>query len=258
MKRAKRNEQEREEERKKMKKFAIVLAAIAAFTCAFGGACGPTAKPTSWVYAWKFVGHTTEGGKYRFVSSACGAGDPCTFRTKASLKIQGYTYLCSPGCGSESFEAFSEANEVFWQTKPVRASIAGGVTTEICNIIGKSKKQCEIAGTALFTLFTDDYTTVGTYAFMYAGFGKYDKRKSRVKSATGNFAGVYAYPTYSTGCQVITAGVWDCATLQLVCEDVPSILYGKWSVKFKKSASKQYEKGVAPKLPKWVLQKNLD
>lgn len=226
---------------------------------AFGSACSvEPVKETAWVYKWKFTGKTTYGAKAR-AASACSAGDTCTIRCPASLKIEGYTWACSPGCGTEGFEMFSEVNEVFWQNKPFKASLAGGVMTEICNIIGKKAKNCEVGGTATFTQFVDGTQPAGIYAFTYAGLGKYDKKHGRITSASGNFAGQLNAPVYVDKCSIIDAGFWDCGTLALNCDTKPSIMYGKWSVKYKKSASKKYLKnGHLPKYPAWAKHMNQD
>ena len=235
----------------------MIAAAVAAMGAAsFGANCTPDVKPkdAAWVYQWKFTGKTTAGKKaaVKGNGSACAptAGAACTYRAKASLKIQGYTYACNPGCGSDAFETFAEQLEVFYMTKPWKASMSGGVATELSHIIGKSKKQYEAAGTASFTENAEGVT----YALTYAGLGKYDVKNSRVKSLSGNFAGTasqaWAYNLKKDLC--IKAGYWDCATLALVC-DAPTVAFGKFSAKYKKSASKKYASaGKAAKLPSWV------
>jgi len=105
----------------KMKKL-MTLAALAAVTGAFA-ACEytPEVKTTAWVYQWKFSGKTTYGVKPATVKATkgvCGyttGGDAaaCTVRAPASLKIEGYTLYCEPGCGSDYFEKFAEVNEIF-------------------------------------------------------------------------------------------------------------------------------------------------
>ena len=237
--------------------------AVAASCFTAFGACEYIAKDTAWVYKWKFSGKTTYGtktGKAKAVSFCDYNGDTetCVVCCPASLKIEGYTWVCSPGCGSESFEQFSEVNEVFWQNKPVKANLAGGIMTEVCNIIGKNAKNCEVAGTAKFTQFCrGNGTEGGMYALTYAGLGKYDIKHSRIKSASGNFAGVVENPSYITDCTASPTGVWSCDSLSLMCENTPSVVYGKWSVKFQKSASKKYLKnGRTPKLPSWIKPLN--
>jgi len=77
-----------------------------------------------------------------------------------------------------------------------------------------------------------------------------------VKSVKGNFAGVLDQPVYVTDTVCANAGYWDCESGDLVCAG-PSVAYGKWSAKFKKSASKKYlNKGTTPKVAKWALWLN--
>ena len=246
-----------------MKKMMTGVVALCAMFVGVGtafGACEYVKPDTGWVYKWKFSGKTTYGtsSKSKVAAGMCGyPGGTCVVRCPASLKIEGYTWVCSPGCGSEGFEMFSEVNEVFWCKKPVKASFAGGIATEVCNIIGKKADKCEVAGTANFTEFCKGDVPGGIYEFTYAGIGKYDKKKSRVKSASGNFAGVLKNPVVIENCSGVPTGVWECGSLALLCDEKPSVVYGKWSVKYQKSASKKYfSKGQLPKCPSWVKAKN--
>ena len=243
-----------------MKKIIIAtIMVIGAAGWTFGSACAPQPKEdTAWVYKWQFKGKTTTGKKVGVAASACSAGPTCTIRVPASLKIQGYTWCCAaPSCDGENlgFEtAFAEANEVFWATKPYKASFYGGVTTEIAHLIGKKKKQVEIGGNATFT---DENST--NYSLTYAGLGKYKLGKGYVKSASGSFAGFVDAPKYvkTKTCTMLDAGIWSCDTLSLICDYKPSVCYGKWSVKFKKSASQKFHKnGNLPKYPSWVAMLN--
>ena len=235
-----------------MKKIMTVLAAAVAVANVYAGACSvEPVKETAWVYHWKFTGKTTNPAKAKVSTksySACSvAPKTCSIRVPSSLKIEGYTYFCSPGCG-DSFTEVTEVNEVFWMKKPSKESLAGGVATEIMNIIGKKAKSTEIAGTAKFN---GDSRSM---EFTYAGIGKYSPKYSRITSASGNFAGI------SIMCDCAASHVWDCSTLSIICdENPPTVVYGKWSVKFKKDAAKKYlNYGRAAKMPSWVQWKNRD
>ena len=243
-----------------------MIAALAAFSVAsVYAACSYTAPTTAWVYKWKFTGKTTYGvkpAKIKVETGLCGytgggGTASCSVRAPASLKIEGYTWYCEPGCGSDYFEKFAEVNEIFWQTKPFKASLAGGVATDVSNIIGKKAKQFEAAGTATFTEFVNYGTTEeGTYTLAYAGLGSYDLKNNRVSSVSGNFAGYLDQPHYISTKECINAGYWDCVTLTLQCTGT-SVAYGKWSAKYQSSASKKfYSKGTLPKVPSWVRQMN--
>jgi hypothetical protein len=235
-----------------MKKSILALAAVAAGV-AFGSNCSPDPDPckdNAWVYQWKFTGKTTAGKVAAAKASACAAGEDCTYRVKSSLKIQGYTYACGCDCGTEGFEAFDEALEVFWMAKPWKTYLTGGVSTEVSHIIGKKKKQYEAFGVAEF----NDPVAGSTLVLSYAGLGKY--KKGRVSSVSGNFAGAvsvgYAYNVKKDIC--INTGYWDCNTLALVGCGEPTVAFGKWSAKFKKSASKKYGKsGKTAKIPNYAV-----
>lgn len=246
-----------------MKKL-IALAAVCAIGAAYA-ACSYDPIPATSVYKWKFTGKTTYGvkpGKTKVEVGLCGytgggqSGGNCVVRAPASLKIEGYTWYCEKSCGSEAFETIAEVDEVFWQKKPFKASLAGGVATDVSNIIGKKAKQFEAAGTATFTEFINSGSTEeGTYTLTYAGLGKYDQKNDRVKSVSGNFAGFLDQPHYISASSCVNAGFWDCDN-NLICEGT-SVAYGKWSAKFQKSASKKFaRKGYLPKIPSWVKMMN--
>lgn len=246
-----------------MKKL-IALAAVCAIGAAYA-ACSYDPIPATSVYKWKFTGKTTYGVKpaaVKVVTGLCGytggggEGGNCVVRAPASLKIEGYTWYCEKSCGSDAFEQFAETDEVFWQKKPFKASLAGGVATDVSNIIGKKAKQFEAAGTATFTEFINAGTTTeGTYTLTYAGLGKYDQKNDRVKSVSGNFAGFLDQPHYISAKECVNAGFWDCDN-NLVCEGT-SVAYGKWCAKFQKSASKKFARsGKLPKVPSWVKWMN--
>ena len=255
-----------------------MIAAVAAVVA--GGAfaaCNynePPTQPKTWAYTWKFTGKTTDGvltkgtkGK----SSNCGYSTPGStggaVRAPASLKIQGYTAYCDVTCGSDDFEVLAECQEVFWQTKPNKVSLSGGVTTEVSNIIGKKAKQYEIMGLATFIGYVDEPTNADQirYDLVFAGLGKYDLKNSRVSSASGNFAGTLEYPWYVSKQECKYAGIWDCATITLIGEETPvdSVAFGKWNVKFNKKAAKKLQNDkanniyYAAKVPKWVIPYNL-
>ncbi len=257
-----------------------MIAAVAAVVAggAFAKACDyePTTPDVAWAYTWKFTGKTTDGvkvGNTKSKSSPCDLGggssseSACNaIRVPASLKIQGYTAYCAPGCGSDGFEVLGEVQEVFWQTKPRKLSLSGGVTTEVSNIIGKKAKQYEIAGIATFDGEKDSAGALipVKYDIVFAGLGKFDTKNKRVSSASGNFAGTLEYPQYleKDACTSEYAGIWECANLTLFCSEVDSVAFGKWNVKFNKKAAKKLLTKAnnvveAVKIPGWV-DKNLN
>ena len=256
-----------------------MIAAVAAIV-ACGGFAACTYEPVpaqdaAWAYTWKFTGKTTTGAALKGkagVATACGytsgGRDDSFVRVPASLKLQGYTWYCDPGCGCTDFEtALAEVNELFYIKKPFKGSLTGGVTMEVSNIIGKKAKQYEVAGKANFTGTIDaNDPRVGademTFDLVFAGLGKYDKKNSRVSSASGNFAGIANYPWYVSKTVCAPAGIWDCDVLAVNCDTfASSVAYGKWSVKFYKSAAKKLaankvSTASAIKSPKWVVWAN--
>lgn len=242
-----------------MKKLIVVVATAVLGFASFGSACSvEPVKETAWVYKWTFKGKTTTGEKapkVNIAASACYApleDVECAVRVPTSLKIEGYMAICSPGCGTETFEACSEENEVFWQKKPFKASLAGGVVSDIVHIIGTKKNKVELAGQANFDKYVDGTVQEGTYTFTYAGFGSYDTKKGRIKNVKGTFAGYLSQPHAVSVDLCTSAGYWDCSTLGLMCE-APSPVTGTFKVRYSKSASKKYLKGVTPPTPSWYV-----
>lgn len=242
-----------------MKKL-IMVAVCAAFGAGFG-ACEytpETPKDTAWVYKWKFTGKTTFGKKPAAPTvGLCGYNggeSSCAVRAPASLKIEGYTWFCAPGCGSDSFEDFAEVNEIFWQKKPFKASIAGGVATDVSHIIGKKGTKFEAGGVAKFTENVEN----STYTLTYAGFGAYSKKNGRVKNIKGKFAGFLSQPWYISKSACVTAGYWNCDCASISCSGT-SVAFGKWSAVFKKNAAKKYlNRGKLPSIPTWVKHLNAE
>jgi len=236
----------------------IMIAALAALVGAGAFAECAVTKPVKEVaeaWQWKFTGKTTYGkakvaSTYNASNCSTEKGK-CAYRQPTSLKIQGFTGTCDPICGADDFEsAIVEADEIFWQTKPVKVSLAGGVTTEISHIIGKSKKQYEAGGVANFT----DVANGIDYVLNYAGLGKYNLKKGYVKSVKGNFAGSLSMSYNYKNC--LPAGYWDCATLTLVCE-APTVAFGKVSVKYSSKQAKRLAKKLGYSgVPKWVVPLN--
>ena len=221
--------------------------------------CEPDpARETAWVYQWKFTGKTTAGAEVgeTVTRGNCGPSRVtarCAIRVPASLRIQGYTYFCNPGCSTDFFPRFAKANEVFWQTRPWRASMAGGVTTTLAHMIGRAHAKCEVAGTARFREDTEG----ATYVIAYAGFGKMavtDARK-HISSVSGNFAGFVDQAWMVNGRACKLAGYWNCVDLSLDCIG-PTVVYGKWSATYKAAASQNYIKGKTVQLPFWVKPLN--
>ena len=233
-----------------MKKL-ILLAGVLAIGGAFG-ACKfidkkptPTSGDSAWAYKWKFTGKTTKA-----VKAVCHNKTGYISRSSASLKIQGWSFYCEPDC--EDFEAGpDEADEIFWQSKPSKKILDGGTKFELANIIGKKGKNYEAAGTAAFS----DADGITKYDLWFAGLGKFDQKKKRVKSISGNFAGRASAPWLDdkSGCSSDISQVWTCCGCPT--ENAWTVAYGKWSVKYNKSWAKKYANGKAKwekLVPKWA------
>ena len=272
-----------------------MIAAVAAVVA--GGAfaaCDYDPKapgPDTWAYTWKFTGKTTEGrltsGTKGTKGNGCGMGTNGSaggaVRVPASLKIQGYTAYCDVACltgKDNSFEVnLIECQEVFWQTKPEKASLAGGVEFEVANIIGKKAKQFEVMGVAKFVGYLDEKYALDNgkmtkgnsnheikYDLVFAGLGKYDTKNGRPSSASGNFAGKLKYPWYVKPGDCQYGGIWDCDLVTLIGDEDPvaSVAFGKWNFKFNKKAAKKLHNNQASniygaaKVPKWVVYANKD
>ena len=240
-----------------MKKLMIAAFAAAAVGGVFAANCtpgpGPVITPDPWAYSWTFSGKTTTGVLVKGVAArdvgVCNPGqipgtDDEYIRVPTTLKIQGYTYACEPECG-----AFGEWDkEAFVITKPAKDVFEGaGEQGElgIAHVIGKKATQVEI-----WDVF--DAATVDSgeeYALEFAGFGTYNLKNARVSSASGNFAGQKITPHALNVVRCPEAIYWDCLGIAYEDDDLWSIAYGKWSVKFASSAAKAYEKGKVAKLP---------
>lgn len=231
----------------------ITIAAVATIGIA-EAACSYIEEPVkapaekAWAYQWKFSGKTTKAD-----TTKCG-GNEVIVRVPSSLKIEGWSFYCTPECGD--FETM-QCDEIFWMTKPTKVMLDGGIEFEVANIIGKKAKEFETAGVGSFT------SGVDTYALTFAGIGKYDLKKQHPTSVKGNFAGVRSAPRMiisGGSCvadDVVMSAVWPCGDCTCVCptETPDSVVYGKWSMKFNSSRAKKYAAGTLPAkkvFPNWA------
>ena len=256
-----------------MKKLMIAAAAVAMVGGVYAASgCNPQeVKPvdSAWVYNWKFTGKTTEGVLKVTEAIPVGClvgGIPSqmeAIRVPASLKIQGYTVKCNPTCLDVEEAAFvgnsAKEGEAFWITKPTKGFfgailkdgtvIPAGVSFKFGNVIGRAAGKYEVLGS-----FKGIESLNGEiYALAFAGQGSYNKNKTRVTSASGNFAGTMIVPHYHVyvkeldGCPKAT--VWDCAGFQFlnVEDHAFTAAFGKWSMKYNATASANFAtKGVRP------------
>ena len=221
---------------KKLILIAGVIAMAGAFAdCVYLKPKAAKSTDAAWAYKWKFTGKTTKA-----VDAYC-SGKWYVSRTAAALKIQGWTLYCDPVC--DDFE--DVGSEYFWQTKPSKTLLDAEFAFEVANQIGKNGKNYEAAGEVLFVVTettgsgkTKTESSRALYNLTFAGLGKYDTKKERVKSVSGNFAGIAFVKSKGTDCEDgAETYAWECCGCPK--KKAPSVAYGKWSVKYNKSIAKK-------------------
>ena len=270
------NKPDSKKERKKQMKKVMIAAAVAvmigaasASTCVDGGSNPVGCTVQTLVYAWQFKGKTgtgvivnatkeTKEGGSSCVDGSVTPGTAEVIRIPGSLALVGYSYLCDAECYTVQTGLMNPTKAQFYSVKPLKSLIAPYrgqnfiQTIDVANVIGKSKSQYELAGTASFVFPSTDIGQ--TYDLRFAGFGSYDKKNQRPSSVCGSFAGTQTVPRYPkayNGTRCPGAGYWDCCTLLYVVgsEGSPSVAYGTWSMKYNAAASKKVS---ANKTGYWV------
>lgn len=244
-----------------MKKI-IAIAAIAAVGAAFG----ECQDPTDCVFAYQ----VSLSGKSAVAASTKAKPSQCIdaecYRKAASFKAKGYIYgttevteanpdECIDGsCGCNEF---AEVTSYIWNTKTLKKVTSDFKFDSIARIgsaVSAKAKTVEILASA------DD-------ALTFAGFGKYDTKKAFLKSASGYFAGKLPLPECEScsydkdNCEDVCESTT--STAFAVCSDEASDVdvvpaYGKWTIKYSKSAVKKLAKNYADDaiVPAKVLAKN--
>jgi len=210
------------------------------------------------VYGWQFKGKTGNGVIVSATKAVKEAGSSCVdgtttpgtaevIRVPGTLALVGYSYLCDAECSTIQTGLMNPTKAQFYSTKPLTSLVIPYrgqnfiQTIDVANVIGKSKTQYELAGTAQFVFPATDIGQ--TYDLRFAGYGSYDKAHQRVSSVSGNFAGTQTYPKYPktyNGVRCPGAGYWDCCSLLYVAgsETAPGVAYGTWSMKYNAAASR--------------------
>ena len=250
-----------------MKKLMLTAAAAALSLGAFA-LCGDAepqqvvvvkaVKAQRQVYKMTFCGKTTTALKGKDTPVQCGddiAG--CYARVPAKLKIKGWIALCKTECdaingGTADAEAFA-----FWATKPYKADLTENAEVdfdggEFPHVIGKKPNKAEAYGTFkskfVFAAGTEWDLADG---LVFAGLGNY--KAPIYKKISGNFVGKPAASWYISDKVCKQSDIYDCSTLTLVCEDYPyTVAFGKWNMKYSKSAAKKMAKGTLPKVPSYA------
>jgi len=243
-----------------MKKL-MIAAAVAAMTVGAFADCGEGNIQTSkaQVYKFTFSGKTTKGLKAGSTKVDCGEdGAGCHPRVATKLKIKGWVAYCLPVCtetlpqGTGSATAWS-----FWMLKPFKGGFNGtdALADTMVNVIGKKPNKAEMFGKFNGTISFAENVDWNLGDLYFAGLGKYKGSKGIYSSISGNFAGSPAASWYVSPNLCKQTDVYDCATLQLVCDQNPNtVAFGKWSVKYNKSASKKLTKSISnlPKTPSYA------
>jgi hypothetical protein len=241
-----------------MKKL-MIAAAVAVVGAGAFAVCGDDPTPQvqgRQVYKVVYSGKTTIGLPKAGSTGDCGdevAG--CVARLPGTLKIEGWFLVCDPTCATLSGYSTDDAEaKAFWTTKPYKGDIADGkLALNDVSVIGKKAKDAEASG--LFT-GTIKFAEAAQWSLgdglTSAGLGKYTK-KTASYSITGNFAGAPTASWYVSSANCDPSRVYDCATLQLKCEEeVNTVAFGKWTLKYDSSATKKALKGTLPKTPSYA------
>ena len=142
--------------------------------------------------------------------------------------------------------------------KPYKAGFnnTDALAETFVNVIGKKPNKAEMFGIFTGTANFAENVDWNIGSLYFAGLGKYKGSKGIYSSISGNFAGAPAASWYISPNLCKQTDVYDCATLKLVCDENPNtVAFGKWSVKYNKSASKKLTKSISnlPKTPKYAV-----
>lgn len=240
-----------------MKKFtAFAFAALIA--CGAFAQCAPDPvdrAETAVVYNFKFSGKTT-AGLYKSINtgSVCDPGEiNYTIRIPSTIAGAGVILTCETFC-EDAFQNPTEA--AFWTTKQTKQGFMPSFSWTFVNVIGKAKKDAEIAFAWDGGMFASGQEIIGV---AFAALGKFDPEARLYTSFSGNFAGTLSPSLFVSkdGCSTAESLVWKCDDLEELVEE-NTVVYGTWSLKLDKSASKKAAKDLEgtflKKLPKWLLE----
>ena len=223
-----------------MKKLMMFAAAVTIVGSAFAQCGDPEAEDCALVYDVKLsVKTTVPDSKAGYVlPSHC--GDPVTnaatcFRKTGKKTIQGFFYTCACNCDS-----IKDATTWYLWDKKAKVGEEVGASLSF-NVIGKKKSDVE----AYVILSPDADGVLNDGGTLYlAGFGKWDAKNCRVKSVSGNFAGLIAPPKCNDALSCDEAAAYVCdgdatSGCALVAETVETVAFGTWSIKYSSSKSKK-------------------
>ena len=227
-----------------MKKLMIAAAAVALAGVTFAECDTPV--PCAYAYRIKLAGKTVVGkAKTTGSDATCDLQKNC-WAKPASLRIAGYIYghttesgaesTCDLGCGCNAFDQVE--NMIFWDANKAEVTFEAVefATFEILRN-GGLKNKAQI-------LITMDGLNL-------AGFGVFNPKSKKLKSANGFFAGKLAAPVCSDctedtdctiTCQDTTARVFAPCELDTDVESAAAIAYGRWSLTYRQDKVDAYSK----------------
>lgn len=210
---------------KKLMMFAAAMTIVggAYAQCGLGDTPGMSC---ALVYNAKFSVKTTKGKPY---SGKC---DDLCYRAKASVSYKGFLYVCACSCD----EFLQDGMFYLSGNKKNSEVFEGAPEWTVLNKIGKKNLDAE----GFFNAELSDLETGREFNLAAAGFGKFDKKTGHLTSMSGNLVGVMSAPECEIECATGEPAVafpacdWD------ESDDVATIAYGSWSIKYNKKLSKRY------------------
>lgn len=266
---------ESQRSRNKMKKI-IAIAAIAAI----GTAAAECGEECVFAYQVSLSGKSSVAVSKSYKVECSDNPEVVCYRKAASFKAKGYIYgltdeteadesTCSDAaCGCNVFG--DDMISYVWNTKTLVKldDITFTTLARIGSPYSEKAKTVEVIGNiggagSGVSGGTDETNAVSVVSegITLAGFGKYDVKRNYMTSASGYFAGSLPVPECSFACSEDTEG----SVAFALCDDdeaesevVP--VYGKWSIKYSKSAVKKLQKSFSNKvlIPAKVLKVNAD
>ena len=221
-----------------MKKL-MIAAAIAALAGVTFADCG---IDCAYAYRLKLAGKTVKG-KSLAAKSACETG--ACWAKPASLRIAGYIYGVTDAegeegcatCGCNDFSGFETVG--FWNENKVQVTFEP--TVELFEILrnGGAKNKAQIL--------------IKAGDLNLAGFGVYNPKTQKLKSASGFFAGTIEAPVCAGAYDKSTcewgeatpAQVYTLCNLEEAADASAAIAYGRWSLTYKADKVAALEAGAA-------------
>ena len=211
-----------------MKKLMMFAAAMTIVGGAYAACTLPTASnECALVYSVKVSAKTT-------VSKTKVDCDEICYRSKGSISLSGYLYVCSCAC-----EDFMSSSLLWLEDKKGDEVYEGPMAWAFLNRIGKNTDDAEafwLAG-----LESDAQSEITLYG---AGFGKFDSKAGFLKSMSGNVVGLKSAPLCATACEITGIAVAFPACDFEADPTVPTVVFGTFSLNYNKKLSEKYYTGL--------------